>query len=208
VTRPDAERAAGGRGRTVRAFIALPLPSDVLASLGDVQRALSRQTPHNTVRWVRPAGIHLTLKFLGETPLEQLGGIEAALGVVARNAPRFTFAVAGAGCFPNPRRPRVVWVGTTDPLGRLARLQAAIEEALGSIGIPPERRPFRPHLTVGRVNRRASRQDAARVGEAVARATVGELGQVTVTTVELIRSVLKPTGAEYTTLFRLPLRAV
>lgn len=190
---------------TIRAFIAIPLPKSLLAELGQVQRKLEREVPPRSVRWVRPDGIHLTLKFLGDTPAPKLPPIKTALEVVARNRPPCAFTVASLGCFPNLRRPRVLWVGVEEPTGRLADLQDAIEKALVPFGYPPEGRGFNPHLTLGRVHRRADRSDVARIGEVVAATEVGTLGEVPVVHFALIRSVLKPTGAEYTTLaeFRL-----
>jgi 2'-5' RNA ligase len=185
---------------TIRTFIAIPLPEPLLAQLARVQRQLEREVPPRSVRWVRPESIHLTLKFLGDTPTEKLPQIEAALAAVAQNGPACTFTVTGLGCFPNSRRPRVLWVGVQEPTGRLAALQNAIEEAVAPFGYPPEGRGFTPHLTLGRVHRRADRRDVARVGEIVATTEVGPLGEVAVHHFALIRSLLKPTGAEYTTL--------
>jgi len=185
---------------TIRAFIAVPLPGALLEQLADLQSRLERRIPPRSVRWVRPESIHLTLKFLGDTPTERLPGIKQALAVVARSAPVCTFTVGEVGCFPNTRRPRVVWVGVQEPTGRLAVLQDAIEEVMAPFGYEPEGRGFTPHLTLGRMGRKTSRGDAARVGEIVAATEVGQLAEVVADRFELIRSVLKPTGAEYTTL--------
>ncbi|MBN1812966.1 MAG: RNA 2',3'-cyclic phosphodiesterase [Anaerolineae bacterium] len=185
---------------TVRAFIAVPLPDSLLRQLADLQRRLGERMPQRSVRWVQTEGIHLTLKFLGDTPTDRLPGIEQALVAVARNAPGSTFTVGGIGCFPNTHRPRVVWVGVQEPAGRLAVLQDAIEEVMAPFGYKPEGRGFTPHLTLGRVGRKARRDEVARVGEVVASTEVGQLAEVAADRFELIRSVLKPTGAEYTTL--------
>ncbi len=185
---------------TVRAFIAVPLPDSLLRQLAGLQRRLGEQMPHRSVRWVQLESIHLTLKFLGDTSTNKLPGIEQALAAVARNAPASTFTVGGIGCFPNTYRPRVVWVGVQEPTGRLAALQDAIEEVMAPFGFRPEGRGFSPHLTLGRVGRKARRDEVARVGEVVAGAEVGQLAEVAADRFELIRSVLKPTGAEYTTL--------
>lgn len=189
----------------LRTFVAIPLPQPLLAELGRLQRELERAIPPRSVRWVQPDSIHLTLKFLGDTPTGKLPQIQAALATVARNAPPCAFTVGGLGCFPNLRRPRVIWVGVQEPTGRLAALQDAVEEAMAPFGYPPEGRGFTPHLTLGRVQKRASSGEAARIGEAVAAAPVSTLGQVSADHFALIRSVLQPTGAEYTTLaeFRL-----
>jgi 2'-5' RNA ligase len=185
---------------TVRAFIAVPLPDSLLRQLASLQRRLEEQMPRRGVRWVRREGIHLTLKFLGDTPAEKLPSIKEALAAVARNAPVSTFTVGGIGCFPNAYRPRVVWVGVQEPTGRMAALQDAIEEVMAPFGYKPEGRGFTPHLTLGRVGRKARRDEVTRVGEVVAGTEVNQLAEVVADRFELIRSVLKPTGAEYTTL--------
>ncbi len=192
---------------TIRAFIAIPLPDPVLDGLADLQRELKKRVPPRSVRWVRPAAIHLTLKFLGDTPTDRLPGIRQALAAVARHAPPCVFTVEGLGCFPNPSRPRVVWVGVQEPTGRLAALQGAVEEVMDPLGYPPERRGFTPHLTLGRVHRKAARNDAARVGEIVASTPVGVLAEVPAAGFAIIRSVLKPDGAEYSVQAEFPLHA-
>jgi 2'-5' RNA ligase len=191
---------------TIRTFIAIPLPHPLLEKLVALQRQLEKQIPPRSVRWVRAEGIHLTLKFLGDTLTEKVPDIKQALTAVARHAPPCAFTVEGLGCFPNPRRPRVVWVGVQEPTGWLEVLQDAIEEAMTHFGYSPERRGFTPHLTLGRVHRRASRSDAARAGKVVASTTVELLAEVPADRFALIRSVLKPTGAEYTMLEEFALR--
>ncbi|MCS7179387.1 MAG: RNA 2',3'-cyclic phosphodiesterase [Anaerolineae bacterium] len=189
----------------IRAFIAILLPEPLLEQLARIQQMLERQIPPGSVRWVKPEGIHLTLKFLGDTPEERIPTIRAALSAVARAAVPCTFTVGDLGCFPSLRRPRVLWVGVQEPLGRLTALQAAVERAMASLGYPPEGRGFSPHLTLGRVKDSASPRDVARVGEVVASGSVGTLGEVQAESFALIQSILRPTGAEYVPLaeFRL-----
>jgi 2'-5' RNA ligase len=184
----------------IRAFVAAPLSESLLRELARLERRLEERVPRRSVRWVQPGSIHLTLKFLGDTSTEKLPGITQALAAVARNAPVSTFTVGGIGCFPNTRRPRVVWVGVQEPTGRLAALQDAIEEVLAPFGYEPEGRGFTPHLTLGRVRRKVRHSDVTQVGEVVAGTEVGQLAEVVADRFELIRSVLRPTGAEYTTL--------
>jgi 2'-5' RNA ligase len=168
--------------------------------LVDVQYRVQGKVPHKSVRWVRSEGIHLTLKFLGDTPEDKVPTIREALTVVGRNAPLCTLVAEGLGCFPSLRRPRVLWVGVNEPTGRLEALQKAVEEAMTSLGYKPERHGFTPHLTLGRVRRGTSRTDEKRIAEAIEGTTVGRLTEFTADRFELIRSELKPTGAEYTTL--------
>ena len=188
--------------RTIRAFIAVPLTSTIIEQLADVQRRLKRGCPEQAVRWVKPENVHLTLFFLGDILPERQAPIEAALSVVARHARPLTFSVQGVGAFPNLNRPRVIWVGLQEPAGQLALLHRAVNEAMANVGFRPEDRRFSPHLTLGRIRRRASREDAQAVGEAVRRAEVGHLGDAPVEEMILFRSVLKSSGAEYTPLAR------
>ncbi len=187
---------------TIRAFIAIPLPSALLTKLAALQQRLERQIPPRSVRWVQAEGIHLTLKFLGDTPANKLPDIKQALAAVGRHAPACAFAAEGLGCFPNTQRPRVIWVGIREHTGRMVALQKAIEEVVTPLGFPPEGREFAPHLTLGRIGRRASRSDAALVGKAVSSMDIETLAEIAADRFYLIRSVLKPTGAEYTTLER------
>jgi 2'-5' RNA ligase len=181
----------------IRLFIAIPLPESLLKRLADVQYRLQGKVPHQSVRWARSGGIHLTLKFLGDTPTEKVPTITEALTVVGRNAPPCALVVEGLGCFPNLRRPRVLWVGVNEPTGRLEALQKAVEEATTSLGYKPERHSFTPHLTLGRVRRGTSRRDEREIAEAIEGTSVDQLAEFTVDRFELIRSDLKPTGAEY-----------
>lgn len=190
---------------TIRAFIAIELPPDILAQLGQLQAQLKAALPHISVRWVHPEGIHLTLKFLGEVPHSQLDLIKSALTQTAGRSPAFTFSVGQAGCFPNAQRPRIVWIGVQEAGGYLNRLQRAIESAIAPLGYPTEKRSFSPHLTLGRVGRNVSLGDLRKIGECVLQANIGAVGQVSAETVALIQSHLKPTGAEYTVLMRAPL---
>jgi 2'-5' RNA ligase len=191
---------------TIRAFVAIELPQQILEQLAEVQSYFKASLPKGCVRWVRPEGIHLTLKFLGEVPHSQVDLIKSALGQAAFTVPAFTFAVGQAGCFPSLRRPRVVWIGVQQSGETLKRLHRAVESAIAPLGYPTEARPFNPHLTLGRVAHQVSPGDLRRLGDGVISANVGQLGQVKADEVALIQSHLKPTGAEYTALVRAPLQ--
>ena len=185
---------------TLRTFIAIELPAEILRLIKQAQAQLQAAAPPHSVRWVRAEGIHLTLKFLGPVPMSQIDAITATMAAAARGVEPFTLTIGGAGCFPNPKRPRVVWIGIAEPTGRLNSLQRAVESAISPLGYPPEERGFQPHLTLGRAAHEATSDDLKRVGEIVAAANIGTLGQVPVSSIALIKSDLKPSGAEYTTL--------
>jgi 2'-5' RNA ligase len=168
---------------------------------------LRSRVPAHTVRWTAPESVHLTLQFLGDVAPGDIASITDALrGVCATRSP-FELALEGLGVFPNPRRPRVVWVGIVEASGALNALQGAVADVLAPLGFPPEDRPFAPHLTVGRVAREAAGADLARLGEVVTRSAVGRLGSMQVGAVNLMKSDLRPTGAVYTPQAVLPLLA-
>jgi 2'-5' RNA ligase len=188
---------------TVRTFIAIELSQGILDRLGDLQARIKDDIPDRLVRWVRPAGIHLTLRFLGEVPADRIDGIAQAMGTACAPHEPFSFSIGGLGCFPNPRRPRVVWVGVEEPSGALARVQRDIEHALKPLGFSPERRAFRPHLTLGRVRER-NPSALRELGAYMSRASV-VVGEMRAASVSLMRSQLLPGGAVYTQLAMAPL---
>jgi len=192
--------------KTIRAFVAVPLPDQVVGELRTVQHELKRRVPNRSVRWVHPESIHLTLKFLGDTPEEKLIGVKKGLTAIAHNAPPFDLSIGGLGCFPNPDNARVLWVGVEEPTGCLEIMHRAIEEVMETLGYERERRDFHPHLTIGRVRRRTRRGERRRIGDIVSSRPESKLADITADHFELIQSVLKPTGAEYTTLHRFELQ--
>jgi len=189
----------------IRSFVAVELSDQVRQALADLQEKLKVQVPPKAVRWTRPESIHLTLQFLGEVAPGKVEAIAEALREVGAGQAPFTFQLKELGVFPNPGRPRVVWVGVAEPSGGLVAVQKGVTQALEPLGFEPEKRPYSPHLTIGRADRRAGRQDLAEVGELVTRTEVGTLGQVRVEHVVLMKSDLQPGGAVYTPLAVIPL---
>ncbi|GAB4576388.1 MAG: RNA 2',3'-cyclic phosphodiesterase [Anaerolineae bacterium] len=191
----------------LRLFIALELPDHVLQALQTLQSRLRQQPGGQAVRWVRPEGIHLTLKFLGEVPARQEADITRAMEAAALGHTALALQAMGVGCFPNPRKPRVIWVGLAGDLARLNALQGAVERALNPLGFPPEKRGFSPHLTLGRT-RRDARPDAIRALSALVTGVQVEspLAEWEAASVSLIRSELRPDGARYTRLASAALR--
>jgi len=186
----------------IRAFIAIELPAAILEQIDKIEARLKPHVPPDCIRWVKADSIHLTMKFLGQVPSDQLDLIEHSLrAAVAAHAP-FALEVSGAGCFPNFHRPRVVWIGVQENGHRLHTLQRAVENAISPLGYPTEQRDFTPHLTLGRLARDVRQTDQKKIGDVVQAAQVGRLGSWEVTQVALIKSDLKPTGAEYTVLSR------
>lgn len=185
---------------TLRTFIAIELDEGLKKNLALLQDQLQAKLSPRSVRWVRPEGIHLTLKFLGDTTTDQVEQVKGALARVAAGAGPIAFSVGGVGCFPHARRPRVVWVGLHEPTGDLACLRDAVEAHVAPLGFPTEQRPFSPHLTLGRVHRYASNAEVREVGEVVAASAIGDIGGMTATALSYIQSKLTPGGAIYTAL--------
>lgn len=182
----------------LRTFIAVELPDPVRAVLAEVSREVASCWPAHAVRWVRADGVHLTLRFLGDTEEDRLPELRAGLDRLAARLPVLELSLAGMGCFPNPRRPRVVWVGVADPAGRLPRLQQGVESLVRGLGWEREDRPFQVHLTLGRVREQAG---PAPTDWAV---PVEPLS-FRVDRIALIESRLRPEGAEYHRLHASPL---
>jgi 2'-5' RNA ligase len=190
----------------IRTFIAIELDESIKDGLTRLQEGLKGEVPQGSVRWVRPASIHLTLKFLGDVPADQIREITRALERSCQGFAPFSLTCGGLGCFPNLKRPRVVWVGVHEETGTLAQLQKAIEANVAPLGYPTEKRKFSPHLTLGRVQRRVSSSDLHRLGEQVGSSEIGTLGQMEVRSVNLMRSDLRPSGAVYTRLAEVKLK--
>ncbi|MCJ7511948.1 MAG: RNA 2',3'-cyclic phosphodiesterase [Anaerolineales bacterium] len=181
----------------MRLFVALELEPPVRQRLWRTQADLQHGTEPEWVRWVQPDGIHLTLKFLGDVEAVKAEAISTALNEATARHPRCAFTVSGLGAFPNPDRARVIWVGLEDPDGTVAALQAGVESALGKLGFEPETKPFRPHLTLGRVRDGIGREPAATLAHLLKTAPALDPLPTTSDKVALIQSQLRPTGAVY-----------
>lgn len=188
---------------TIRSFIAIELTADAAASLTTLQRRLKTIVPPNTVRWTAVENIHLTLHFLGDTATANIEQIKQAMQSAATACPPLSLALAGLGCFPNTRRPNIVWVGVQGDLPPLVNLQRNLGEQLQrAIGFKPESRPYSPHLTIGRVKKDLPARLLGQLGQELERER-GEIGQLVtfdVSQISLIKSDLKPAGPVYTPL--------
>jgi 2'-5' RNA ligase len=196
-------RDAGSGGTTLRLFVACELPGEARDALAAVQRLLQAQGAEG-LRWVRPEGIHLTLKFLGDVPARRLEAIERALARAVREPFRLSVRLSQLGSFGGSTGLRVVWLGLEGEVEALARLAAQVEGALEPMGFPRERRPFAAHLTLARVKESASPQDRRRLFELVRSLELPPLPGATLQAVSLMQSTLEPGGARYQRLARFP----
>jgi 2'-5' RNA ligase len=183
----------------VRSFIAVDLEPAVRTAIAQLQAELA--SCGADVRWVRAHGLHATLKFLGAVQTTQLEVVRKAVeGAVSEHAPH-RLRVVGVGAFPSLRRARVLWVGLASPA--LGALAAAVEAAVVPLGFPPERRPFAPHVTLGRVR---SPRGWARLEPMLQTHREDDFGSSEVRGVTIYRSTLHRDGAVYAPLWTIPLR--
>jgi 2'-5' RNA ligase len=149
------------------------------------------------MKWVDPAQVHVTVKFLGDVPQAQVGPVCATLEAVgARHAP-FTLRLGGLGVFPSAARTRVVWAGLAEGAALLvARIDDA-ERALNALGFRPERRDPSPHVTLARVKDYATPHERRALADLLAQVAVPAFPPVTVEHMTLMRSTLTPQGALY-----------
>jgi 2'-5' RNA ligase len=193
----------------MRAFIAIDLPDGIRTVLGqkqaDFHAALTRESSakpkrESDVRWTRPEGIHLTLKFLGEITERQVKQVSESLSSFKPFA-AFSVEVKGFGFFPGAARPRVLWAGVQAPQ-ELVQLAREVEVRMEKSGFPREQRAFNPHLTLARFNNPGAQPTLRALVEQQVDVT---LGRFEITQFYLFESKLSPRGAEYRKVARFPL---
>ncbi len=188
----------------VRLFVACEVPDDVKDAIGEVIETL-RSRSGTAVRWIRPEGVHVTLKFLGEVRLRQLPAIKLAIQEAVVGHSPFELEFSNIGTFGGREGLRIMWVGIAGDVLRLEALVRAVNAALAVVGFEPERRPFRPHLTLGRVRDEIPTRQRAEIEVAVGKMAVPPSSWRTAQ-VSLMRSRLGLGGASYEVLATFPLR--
>jgi RNA 2',3'-cyclic 3'-phosphodiesterase len=192
----------------MRLFVALDIPQEIRDTIAKFQTGLKALAPD--VRWVSTESFHITLKFIGEVPNQQLDGFKKALANV--RASQFSVTFRGYGFFPSAKSARVLWIGIEAP-PELPQLATAVDRATHTIGIPLEDRELTAHLTLARAGSgrpQRGREDNpnqrfARVHQHLQQFAAPEFGTMTATEFFLYESKLSPRGAQYTKLARFPL---
>ncbi|MBR9986438.1 MAG: RNA 2',3'-cyclic phosphodiesterase [Desulfosarcina sp.] len=181
--------------KTLRAFVAVPIPDAVALFLMQIQAQL--QLPKRNIRWVAAKNIHLTLKFLGDIDPSRVPAVAAQMDAAANATAAFSLTAKGVGVFPDLGHARVLWVGLVGDLDRLKTIQAALESGMASAGFKRETRGFGAHLTIGRIRRRI---DAQLISESVEPLKAVASDGFRVDRLMLLKSILTPNGPEYTLL--------
>jgi 2'-5' RNA ligase len=179
----------------IRTFIAVEIPEKIISSIARVQEGIKNYG--FKIRWVRPESIHLTLKFLGNIEAADTENVGRAVFRASKEYTPLSLQVKGIGVFPGIKRPRVVWVGITGQLETLFGLQKTLDKNLEAIGFSKEKRPFKGHLTLGRIKKKI---DTNTFIEALDTFGNFETETFTADRVVLFKSELKASGAVYTKL--------
>ena len=179
-----------------RVFCAIELPRQTRMRLLSHIEKLQTLVPEVRASWSRESNIHLTLKFLGETPQQQVWKFDSAISRAVKGFSSFPILISGSGIFPRPRDPRVLWVGISDTQRQLTDLHSRIEAESERGGFAREARQFHPHLTLARIRAREGAREIARAHEDLKFAPE----EITVNEVLLIRSELSSKGSRYSTI--------
>ena len=195
----------------IRAFLSVELSEDVRAQITRIQQDLKLHlTPElpRVVRisWVRPASIHLTIKFLGDMDEQAIGPLRETLVGALQDYRALSISLERLGAFPSLHAPRVLWVGAAegweqgDEAKRLAVLHETVETCCDALGFAPDGRPLSLHLTLARI-----KAGGREFGQVLAASGVLDrplsLRPLAVESVALMKSDLKPTGSVYTKLW-------
>lgn len=183
-----------------RTFIALELPTKTHQEISTQTAWLRQDFGTDLVRWVPPSNIHLTLKFLGDISSAKIEQVCQVLSDITGRHEKHKVTISGLGTFPNYRRPRVIWIGIQAP-ETLKALHQELEAATAKLGFPPEKRSFKPHLTIGRVKNHISNKNIESLQQALSSTKIGFIDTVEFNALHLFKSDLKPSGAVYTKLY-------
>lgn len=183
----------------LRCFIAIVIPDSLKKQIIEMTDLLKKYDAD--IKWVNPENIHLTLKFLGNTPQSLLTKINETINEAVLPYSPFYIKIYGTGVFPNKKHPRVIWIGIKDP-EILINLRNAIEQSISSLGYQKDEKEFKPHLTLGRVR---SQKGIMHIINNLEDFKDKDFGSIYVDNIKLMKSDLKPKGAEYTCLYDIPI---
>ena len=181
-----------------RTFIAIELPHEIRAHVAAHIRRLRETLPDASASWNRNDNLHLTLKFLGNAPVEKIETLSNAIAATVSGFEPFALTVIGSGAFPTRGKPNVLWIGIDDPSETLSRLHREVEDNCAKVGFAREARAFHPHLTIARLRRPQGARELADLHRSLG----FPAAPFTVSEVVGFRSELLQAGAKHTALFR------
>ena len=181
----------------MRLFIALDLSAEIHEQISAFISKMKPRAPN--LRFVRPEGLHVTLKFLGEVPATKLDLLKAALGQIEHSA--FPLTVENLGFFPDAKRPRIFWAGISTPPDTASLLAGKVDHACAFAGFPPEKHAWKPHITLARVG-----SGKPYPFQSTAADTQKRFGMMMVTQFHIYESTLHPQGSIYNKVATFPLK--
>ena len=184
----------------IRAFIALNLPQPIQDSIEKESFRLQKILGQEILRWTPIQNMHLTLKFLGNIPINHIDFLKQILTQIADSHSAFDLQIGGHGSFPSLKLPRVIWLGVQSSAG-LMSVQKNVEEAVTKLGYEKEARAFSPHLTLGRVKQNIPQSDLQKIRTALQMFQLGKIDSARVDSIHLYQSELHSEGSVYTKLF-------
>lgn len=187
--------------KNIRAFLAIEPPEEILQTVIRLQEKLKRGVG-GRISWTKAGGQHLTLKFFGDISMEEVDSISRTVQNRLLSGWTLELKIEKLGVFPDAKKPRVLWCGTSGDIDKLAVLQKQLEEDFAGIGFPGEDRPFRAHLTLARIK---DPRDVSGLGNALTKYATFFAGAFSVRELILFQSRLTPQGAVYTRLAAFPM---
>ncbi len=192
--------------RTIRSFLAIKLDIDTVRAISETQQRLSTACSESGMKisWVPPPNMHITIRFLGNITEPMIHALKDMLKPTVFKFKAFELEAKGLGAFPDVEKPRIVWAGIEDGTGILSQLHGAVSERLVSAGFQIDDKPFKSHVTLGRIKGGQTDDLASCLAEEMSESW----GTTIVKNIYCYRSDLNPKGAEYHILWRLPLANV
>lgn len=187
--------------KTLRTFIAFPIGESLREKIAALQAEL--KPLKLDAKWVDPEKIHLTLKFLGDTPVTSLDEIRKSVEEIAKRYNPFSICIDTFGCFPNAHSPRVLWVGAAESSKEAETLAEDLNQGLKAFGFEIENRKFKPHLTLARLR---SLKNSRKLSEFMEGYTLPWKETLSCQTLTHTKSTLTPKGALYAPLYEIPLQ--
>ena len=181
-----------------RVFCAIEMPHPTRLAVMKYVSDLRETVPNVRASWSRESNIHLTLKFLGEVPTKTVPDFSAAISRVVAGVEPFSVLLKGKGVFPRRRDPRILWIGITDPDGKLEELHSRVETESFAGGFAKEEKRFHPHLTLARLRSQQNVRELVDAHELLA----FEPQQIRITELVVFRSELSSSGSQYTAISR------
>jgi RNA 2',3'-cyclic 3'-phosphodiesterase len=178
----------------IRTFVAVPLPENLKRDVDKLIVSLKPLAEGTT--WVKATNLHFTLRFLGDIEASSIPMLKEKIATQIAELSSFAIRLAGLGCFPNIKRPRVIWLGATGEVEQMQFMAQKVEASCIEAGFGPGDKPFAPHLTIGRVKFPSGLDELMKK----LNSTVFETDEFAVEKIVIYKSNLTPRGPIYTTM--------